>query len=147
MSVLTFAPVALSAVAIFVSFYAFRMTHWTSLRPILIFANIRREGPGHRWIVENVGQGPAINIILCCANHDCRWKDEENTLMPALPVGQQIALGFFSRAGAFCAIYSDVAGYHYTTVCMDNSNKITTRNLYPDVSHKRGYYQVIDAGR
>lgn len=137
-------PLILSTVAILASLHAFRTTHRTNLRPTLIFENSLREKSDKTvWCVENVGRGPAINVIMACADMNFLWKEEENILLPALSVGQQQHLDLLSVAWAFCAVYSDVDGRFYTTVCRENRNTVSLGNRYPNLTAKRYHYELL----
>jgi hypothetical protein len=79
---------ALSLVAIGFGYYSFRRTYKTSIQPMLVFMNDGKDDSGKSyWYVENVGNGPALNVLVTGGNTKLEWSKEEAVLLSAIARG------------------------------------------------------------
>ena len=123
-----------SVFAMALSFYAFRTNHRTGIQPMLVFYS---KGKNTKWHIKNVGNGPAINVLITGGDVHLRWQKEENVMLSAIPIGDERRLAWINSLGSLLAVYSDVYGNEYTSVCVHNRNKITGKNLFKDLKPKK----------
>lgn len=138
--------VFLSAVAITVSYYCFRLTQRRALQPILAFSNeVVAESSGDQvyWFVENVGNGPAINVTLVAGHSKTEWVTENALRIPALARGAKHRLDWITAFTALATVYFDVHNRAYTTLAYGNANTISERNSLPHVVPNRFLWQVM----
>lgn len=116
-----FVSLAVSICAAGLSYFCFRLTQKRAMQPVLAFSV---EGHGTPWYVENVGNGPALNITL--AGGTSREKPDAKALrIPALARGGRHVLHWVDNSLAFVAEYSDVNGRLYKTTAYDNANQVS----------------------
>lgn len=134
---------ALSVVALIFSFLSFRRSHRTGIRPVLVFSNDSfDEGSQTTWVVENAGNGPALNVVLCGGGSLVDLDASKAVVIPSMTRGSRERLGFISRRLVFVAKYTDVEGQKYTTTCADNVNQLFERDVYPSLAGHRSLYEV-----
>ncbi len=142
-TVLTILSSAISIVALFFSFVSFRRSHRTGIRPVLVFSNDSfDEGTTTTWAVENAGNGPALNVVLCGGASLQQLDSGEAVIVPSMSKGSKERLSFISRRHAFVAKYTDVDGVVYTTTCSNNMNRLSEKDLYPSLTGHRSLYEV-----
>ena len=135
--------VFLSLFAITISVYTAKRAHRTSIKPVLIFSNdIELLGGNTSWYVKNVGNGPAVNIILVSGPNCQEWITDYIVIIPALATGERHHLDWIPAKGALVATYSDAFNRVYTTVCEKNRNRIYENNLYPKFVPTKSLYQL-----
>ncbi len=127
--------IAMSAVALIVStsvaLIAYAFTRANSDRPILVFTL----HSGKRWHVDNVGNGPALNILVADLAADGATQKIVNCA--PVPAGGRFGVPWLQGGHELVAIYSDVHNRHFTTVCGSNRNRFARRNLYPKMKANR----------
>jgi hypothetical protein len=140
-SLIPYLSLAVSLAAVAVSYYCFRLALRRSVKPVLVFSH---EGQGKDdksvWHVENVGNGPAINVILAGRNVERQWK--QSLILPALATGSRFRLTWITHTGALVAIYSDSSGGMYTTECFDSRNRIFAGNRFPGLEPIKASWQI-----
>lgn len=142
-SVMTIFAIILSAIAITVSIYTFRRTHKTSIKPVLIFSNdIESPADTTSWYLQNVGIGPALNVIVGSGEKEGVWEAENFVLLPALSVQGRVHLDWVRAPKALVATYSDSFGQNYTSICVGNRNRVVELNLYPSLSTETSLHQL-----
>jgi len=132
-----------SAIAITVSVYTFKRTHKTSIKPVLVFSN-DIESPAERtsWYVQNVGNGPALNVMVGSGEKEGDWEAENSVLLPALSVQGRVHLDWIRAPKALVATYSDSFRQDYTSICAGNRNRVVESNLYPSLNTKMSLHQL-----
>jgi hypothetical protein len=131
-----------SVVALVISVILFRKTRQASMQPMLIFA---RHGDDKLWHLQNVGNGPALNLVVIDGHRVNGWAKATNC--DALAVGGSIALGWLEIASKLGAAYTDAYGRPYHTICEQYRNRITPRKFtgIPDASQHRFHVQSRSA--
>lgn len=82
MSILQIFTLALSVLAVGVSYYAATRTYRSGLRPFLIFYNSEFDSEEETsWTLENAGSGPAINVVVAGDNHLVNAYGDEADMM------------------------------------------------------------------
>jgi hypothetical protein len=95
--------------------------------PILNFRVDQNESPA--WIVENVGKGVALNVLLAHVRPDGKVDEplrDYNTLRP----GMKYKIRWMPRPYKFVAQFTDVYGHCYSAVCERNKNSLHEKWLY-----------------
>lgn len=110
--------------------------------PVLNFRVDQSESPA--WIVENVGKGVAMNVLLAHEMPDGKLEyplRDYNALGP----GMSYRITWMSKPFKFIAQYTDSYGSRYTEICVGNVNKNTEGWLYEDWSQreKRPYWRMV----
>lgn len=134
---------ALSVLALCFSYVSFRRSHRTGIRPVLIFSNDAfDEACTTTWFVENAGNGPALNVVLCGGVSLAELDLRDAVVIPSLAKGSKERLGFIAQRVALVAKYSDIHGAKYTSTCFDNTNRLFERDKYPRLQPKRALFQI-----
>jgi hypothetical protein len=113
-------PVLVSVIAIFVAKGAVTR----SLRPVLVFVcEVRDEV----WCVQNVGAGPALDILVAEKDREeqprARFKR-----VPPLPKDAKIRL---RSAPSFMAVtYHDAENNAYSTICSEYRNRLQKGHVF-----------------
>lgn len=129
--------------ALFFSYKSFRLSHRTSIRPVLIFSNAdHADHEETTWYVENVGNGPALNVILCGGRSLTDLDSAGSLIIPGFAKGARERLSFIELKGVLVAKYCDVHGHKYTSTCFDNFNRLEEGDSYPDLAPTRALYQI-----
>ena len=113
---ISIAAVIVSISALFVSFYFSRKALQTSVSPILVFVYDKNKG----WCLENVGNGPALNVTVADGNINEWFKPVR---CYPLPSGSKIDLAWIEFAGKLGAEYTDAHGRKYTSICQKDISK------------------------
>lgn len=130
-----------SIAAFGLSIYSFYVNQKRAAQPVIIFSNGGKDETGTRaWYAENVGNGPAINVLLLGGISDKDWDKDNVLLLPALSKGAKHKLNF-QKGLAFAAVYTDIADRPYTTTVYDNKNKIYEKNILPGISATKFLWQ------
>lgn len=129
--------------ALFFSIISFRRSHRTSIRPVLIFSNEASGEMGSTtWFVANVGNGPALNVMLCGGKSLTELDVENAVIAPAFDKGFKTKVSFIAQRVALVAKYNDIHGAIYTSTCCGNTNRIYERDKYPYLLPTRAFYQI-----
>lgn len=119
--------VFVSCLALAISYIAYRGTLRAAIKPVLIFSM----STDVRWQVQNVGTGPAINVMVV-DRHDDGSTDSAANCHP-LAAGAHHDLPWLKAGHELIAIYRDTFGTTFTTVCKVNTNTVRAGNAFPDV--------------
>ena len=109
-------------VAWLVSNYNYRR----NVRPVLIFTKRAQSF----WHLENVGSGPAVNVLICDSKTDGKWKFP--TRYHSLGVRDKAELLSSPSTDSFAVRYSDINGKWYATTCIDSQTKIHAKDVFRD---------------
>lgn len=107
--------------AVFVSHRAYRGTVRSATRPVLVFSMTTN----FVWRVSNVGSGPAVELRV--ADYGRRGVLSQVTKCYPLAAGEKFDLPWVRNAEEIVAIYRDVFGSEFTTICRANENKFYPR--------------------
>jgi len=113
-----------------------------SIQPCLVFYNKGKNSEGKsRWMIKNVGNGPAINISVASGDVDENWFQDECLLLSALAPNDERYLFWTKHHGALVSTYSDINGRYYTSKCKGNKNELFEDNKYPGLIATKYEYQ------
>jgi len=112
-----------SAFSVAFSYLKGRYDEVTGVRPALVFMY----GTGHGWEVHNVGNGPALNVVVARASHEesaaGHWTDPVR--VPPMKKDGYYAIHWSPQHdGSFGVTYEDMWGRPYTTVFARERNQI-----------------------
>jgi hypothetical protein len=102
----------------------------------------RSENKYSSWIIENVGNGPALNVLIAQGDHNLKWNEENTVLISTIARGDKKRLTWILHPAALLAIYDDAHKHTYSTICHRNENKIFNGNNYPSLKPKHYQYQL-----
>lgn len=99
------------------------------------------------WIVENVGKGVALNILLA---HETPGGDIEKPIRDynALQPGSEYRISWKPKPYKFVAQYTDIYGKRYTSDCERNVNRVKDGWLYGDWPERKKlpYWSLVVTG-
>lgn len=129
---------AVATAGAIVSYYAFHRTIRSSARPVLIFSMTA----DYRWKIENVGTGPAINVVIA----DRHKTGDLESITNCFPIaaGAFLALPWITAGWELIAVYTDVFNGKFTSICQGNRNRVVKRDLFPHwKTDKHQWLQLI----
>ena len=117
---LVWIPVLVSVIAIFVA----KRAVTRSVRPVLVFVCEVRDKV---WCVENVGTGPALDVLVAEKDRDEQpWARFKR--VPPLPKDGKIRL---RSAPSFLAVtYHDAENNAYSTICSGYRNRLQKGHVF-----------------
>ena len=121
------AALVLSFVAVTASIYFSRVGLQTTVLPTLVFVYDADQG----WSLRNVGNGPALNVIVSHQSHEAQGWLEPTRLYP-LRVGEEIPISWVGHNPDKLAVsYSDTHNRQYTSVTDEDLTEILTGRALP----------------
>jgi hypothetical protein len=132
--VLAWIPVVVSMIAVFVA----KRAVTRSLRPVLVFVCEIRDKV---WCVQNVGTGPALDVLVAEKDRDEQpWARYKR--VPPLPRDGKIRLG--SAPSFFAVTYHDAENNAYSTICSGYRNRLQRGHVFdePDENQIAIYPQL-----
>ncbi len=137
------ASVVISIIAVVFSYYSFRRNFRASSRPVLIFSMTST----FRWRLDNVGTGPAINLTVGDRSSDYSFVSITNCY--PLAVRERLDLLWIKGAYELAAVYTDVYGNTFTTICKGNRNRVIDGNEFPawEPNHEQWFQMLLAEGR
>ena len=94
--------------------------------PLLIFT--RRSAT--EWQLENVGNGPALDLLLGERNFGDKWTNEIISLYP-VAAKTLIPLPRLKSAKELAVTYKDAYNRKFTSVCDEDTTKVFFYNKFP----------------
>ena len=115
-------PVFVSVIAIIVA----KRAVTRSVRPVLVFVcEVRDEV----WCVQNVGSGPALDILVAEKDRDEQpWARFKR--LPPLPKDGEIRLR--SAPSFFAVTYNDAENNAYSTICTGYRNRLQKGHVFDE---------------
>ena len=116
------------------------LTDKSHLQPVIVF---NRSGQ-RPWKLKNVGNGPALNVLVSGGTKEKVWNETNTILLSAVGSNEEVALEWLTKkdTGALCAIYKDVAEREYTSECVGNRNSVDDGNKYQTLTQKYFQWQI-----
>jgi len=124
-TVLPLVALALSAISLAASIWTFTRVEKRSVRPVLVF----RVGPDATWVIENVGNGPAMNVLVGEQSWQNKTWDRIIQCNP-IAVRDSITLPWLREARELAATYTDVSGRRYTSWCQSHLTEVLDGNKF-----------------
>ena len=125
----------ISIFAVLVSFVSFAVTFWqrrasdvTGVKPALVFVFDNAGG----WRLQNVGNGPALNIVVARKRPHGEWFDPVR--VPPIPRDGEFELRWVSAddENGLGATYNDIRDRPYTTTTGDDYSRISAGDQLPE---------------
>jgi hypothetical protein len=125
--ILSVLPLAISALALTVSFLSFKLTAVRSVKPVLTTAYRSDSG----WSLKNVGNGPALNVIVAQKEIEGEWFNPVR--VPALANNGEIRLHWLGHTNIkwIGAAYTDIDGRRYFSETSEDLTRVRTDNAFP----------------
>src|SRR5215831_13285350 len=115
-------PVLISVIAILVA----KRAVTRSVRPVLVFVCEVRDKV---WCVQNVGTGPALDILVAEKDRDEQpWARFKR--LPPLPKNGKIQLR--SAPSFFAVTYHDAENHAYSTICSGYRNRLQKGHVFDE---------------
>ena len=138
----------ISLIAIIVVYLTFRGSHRTSVQPMIVFSNAPAEVDYETsWCIENVGNGPALNVLVAGGTTHLKWNQQDITLIPVIGKNTNKRLIWIKQKGALLATYKDIYGYEYTSICVGNQHTISDGNNHKDLKPAKYAYQLTETSK
>lgn len=114
---------AISLIAVVLAYRAQSCSN--RLRPVLVFSR----GSDTLWQIQNVGEGPSLQVIIADSDRHETWTCVAN----CSPVGAKCTLNlpWIKNGYGLVAIYSDIDGNQFTSLYKDGVHSISRGNIYP----------------
>lgn len=124
---LTYASAVTATVSIILTIWNHRLSALRSMRPVLVIV-YREDG----WYIQNVGYGPALDVIFARKRRDGKWFDPVR--LPPLTKDGEVHLDWtdHDNENSFGASYCDVEGRRYTSTCGNDLNRIRSGRELPE---------------
>jgi hypothetical protein len=117
---------SLSGIAIIFSVSTFFRKQKTDTMPVLVF--VRQSEMV--WLLQNVGKGPAITVKVSDKNSQGKWDD--GTLFSPIAAGASLKLDTLEKDTDYRAVYTDIKGSIYSSLCIKNINEFFEKDKFPD---------------
>jgi hypothetical protein len=111
---------SISLASLFTTILIFRLNFRASVRPVLVFEYVPEEG----WHLKNVGQGPALNVIVV-QHGGSGWFHPVRVPPLSKDGATKLVWCLHDNEHGLGAIYQDGHGRKYTSKCHDDLS--TTR--------------------
>jgi hypothetical protein len=129
---IAYASAVTATVSILVTIWYTRRTALRNMRPVLVFV-YQEDG----WHVQNVGYGPALDVIFARKPREGEWYDPVR--LPPLAKDRDIHLEWTDHDNihSFGVSYRDVEGRQYTSTCSNDLNRISQGRKLPEWSEEK----------
>jgi hypothetical protein len=125
-----------STLALILSVISFALSYWQSRRgavtnvmPVLVFV-YEQNGQSGQWVLQNVGNGPALNIVVADkASEESAWSNPVR--LPPLPREGRFPLRV-TRPKWLAASYDDIHGHQYSATCVNNDSRVRAGRVLPN---------------
>jgi len=118
----------ISLAALAVTCYLYRRTQRASIMPVLVFARIAER----QWQMVNVGQGPALSIVVGDKAQGDKWGFKVRCF--PIAAGAKVDLPWLQHGDQLVAVYTDIRGRAYSSVCGMSENRLYQSNKFLDLT-------------
>jgi len=125
--VISVVALTLSVIATISSIYFSNVGLKTNVLPTLVFVYESQKG----WSINNVGNGPALNVVVAHKNHgEDNWRAP--TRLYPLPEGETVRIEWVGRnPEKLIASYTDVHNRNYTSLTDKDLTTINDKDTSP----------------
>ena len=127
-SIVLIASAIVSVASLALNYFLFRKTQRASIMPVLVFVRIA----ANRWQLSNVGQGPALSIVVGDQAPDGKWGNKVRYF--PIAAGASVDVDSLQHGDKLVAVYADIRGNTYSSVCSASENKFSLSNDFPDLT-------------
>jgi len=117
---LPFGAFLVSVISLSISFWNNRRTAITGVKPVLVFVYSKEKG----WTLQNIGNGPAMNIIIAQKRIAGEWHSPVR--VPPIAKGSEFVLTWLAHTNdaGLGAIYTDFQDRAYTSICGNDLSRV-----------------------
>src|SRR3954466_14728667 len=119
---------SVAVVSLILNYLLFRKTQRASTMPVLVFARVSAK----RWQLVNVGQGPALSIVVGDKVKNGNWANRVRYF--PIAAGAAVELDSLQDGDQFVAVYTDIRGNAYSSICSASENRFSQSNDFPDLT-------------
>jgi hypothetical protein len=121
-------PLFFSASALFLSLLSFRLMDVRSVKPVLTLTYQNDSG----WTLNNIGNGPALNIIVSQKPKGGTW--ETPVRVAPLATGGHILLQWLHNTSvkSLGVSYTDIDGRRYSSLTTEDLTDIQAGSIFPN---------------
>ena len=95
--------------------------------PVLVFARLSAT----RWQLVNVGQGPALSIVVGDKEQSGKWANKVRYF--PIAAGAAVEVDSLQSGDQLVAVYTDIRGNSYSSICSASENRFSQANEFPDL--------------
>jgi hypothetical protein len=123
---LSITALVVSVVSFSMSYLQSRSSGITGMMPVLAFV-YEKDG---QWVLQNLGNGPALNIIVAeKATDGSQWSNPVR--IPPLPREGHFPLKVNVNARWLGATYMDTEGHDYSATCVEDDSRVRAGRILP----------------
>ena|SRR5262245_38988716 len=124
---LSIAALIVSVMSLAISFWNTRKSAITGIKPILIFVYDGEKG----WQIQNIGNGPALNIIVAQKRVGAEWFNPVR--IPPISKGSEFHLNWLGHVNdtGLGATYTDFQDRSYSSTCSNDLSRIFEGHKLP----------------
>lgn len=116
--IVSVAAIVIALISLFFAVRSSRAALSTSVAPVIVFSH----DPEIGWIAENVGNGPALNVVL----YDGDTKELGRAVQAyAIAKGARVELPWAKAPGQLAASWQDVHGDQYCSHCQNDLTSVS----------------------
>jgi hypothetical protein len=125
--ILSALPLVLSITALLISFLGYRLTAVRNVKPAIVVSYSTESG----WHLKNVGNGPALNVLVAQRREAGAWFCPVR--VPPLAQGDTFHLSWMGHTNVrwIGATYTDIDGRAYSSECADDLTRISPGSAFP----------------
>lgn len=114
--ILSFLSVLIALGSFWIAYHSLHL----SARPILVFVSVENEKE-KRWMIENVGNGPALEVTVYEGKSKKTWERGEKII--PIPAGTRVDSPFTYNCPKLGVKYSSILNKKYNSVCFAHETK------------------------
>ena len=125
--ILSVVPLIISGLSLGVSFLSFHLTAVRSIKPVLTIEYRNDTG----WSLRNVGNGPALNVIVAQRHSEGEWFNPVR--VSSLAHDSETRLHWLDHTNIkwIGATYTDIDGRQYSSMTSEDLTTVQTGNAFP----------------
>ena len=125
-SYISLSAILVSIISFIFSYLLSRKSAIDAITPVLVFEYTQKSG----WLLRNVGNGPALNIVFAMKSESSEWFD--SVRIPPISRDGVFGLPWIIDLNmrAFGATYEDFQSRRYSTICEDDLSKIFNNCIF-----------------
>ena len=130
-TILSILSLAIAGISLLISCLIFMKNRILQVKPVLIFS--RRSSDV--WQLQNVGNGPSLNLRL----GEMSWDNNKWTRFTRcypLAAGATVELNWIKFGAALAVTYEDVIGNTYTSYCRRDKNEVANGIRFKELETK-----------
>jgi hypothetical protein len=127
-TIVLIASPAIAIASLALNYFLYRKTQRASIMPVLVFVRIAV----NQWELANVGQGPALSIVVGDKSQSGKWGNKVRYF--PIAAGASVDVDSLQHCDQLVAVYADIRGNAYSSVCSASENYFSLSNEFPDLT-------------